>query len=497
MALGSLSKIKFSLRDLASSTVRSAIGERIFSTAIDQPEQNDTRNAFERILDGARALWTGATRLVGFVWRAVSAVVNTVGGFTGLLDTIQEGVYTLWYFDWNQSDAELKQQINGNNAAIASLLGRFAGSGVFRLVTIGVATGVALKYPVVAGRIAKELAEDSSSQLRGEFIGMLQGLKQLQIENALLRSVLFFRDRRLFGMAPVTANDKPSDTFADRVDRQIQRIPNQMIRNFVQGYLEGTEDALWDTGYIIAMTLDDIVAGQQFAQKQALGPERIVKLTPDPTQPEEVVVFAGPQALVEQNIDTALAEHQLINNRDVGQIIGFPEESNPRAERLTRSLIVTFKEKAAPPWMVDGRRAKDIQYTISDLRRGLTWQEIKAATRRYTWGKFRATALLDNRRQMAIYGVSPDEAESQLRSLLTLSTARISTLSIGEEKIRDPLYVKRPTLMYPAYATLILSPAQRGLTTPESRPTRKHVRIELWHQEEPDDLPDLETGLIR
>ena len=477
--------INVAFSELKSTQVRRAIGSRVFNTGL-QATQDE--NQQEGILGFIQGVLGGVRRLVGFIWRGISWLVSRIN-FTELWGAIQEATYAIAYFDWNQSDESIRSQVIANNNAMANLVGRFAGSGLVRIVSIGVAAGVALKYPVIAGRVALELAQDASGQLRGEFMGMLQGLRTLAIENGLLSLVLGFRNRRWFGQQP-RPEDGPYDSFAQRIENTVQSIPIPALRSFVQGFLEGAEDAFWDVGYIIAGTLDDVVAANRFTNTDLMGPERVVKITPDARNPGEAIVLAGPQQLVQSNVDQVIATHNLVWNRDVGQIVGIPADHYPRSELQTRVLIVCFKDKPTPPFRTDDGPCKQIFYSIPDVKRGLSWAAIKSAARRFTWGSYRATAFLSNRRQMAVYGNSPSEAETQLRSLLQLSTADLVSLSISDEKIRNPAYVKRSTPVYPCYATLVLSPTdfQGRPIGGENARRRERRRIILWTDEEPDDL---------
>lgn len=415
--------------------------------------------------------------LSGITWTAVE-----------IWETIMEATYTIKEFDWNQSDASLKQQIQANNNQMIQMLGRFGGSGAVRLVTLGVFAGAKMKYPVVAGRVALELAQDTQESLRGEFVSMVNGVRSLAIENGLLSLVLGLRQRHLFGLRP-RAEDGPVDTFAGRIDKTVQAIPNEGLRNFVMGFLEGAEDAFWDVGYIVANTLDDHVAASRYANQRGKEVERTIILEPDATTKEEIVI-TGPQESVIATTTEVLAIHRLIQNRDVGQIVGIPAESFPRAKHMIRQLVVCFKAKKEPPYWTPDGRAKEVQYTIPDAKPGLSWQEIKGAARPFTWGPWRATANLDNNRQMAVYGATGQEAEQQLRSLLLLSTAAIVTLSISEEKIRDPRHIKRPTTVWPAFATLVTSPTdiQGRPSGGDSALRRERRRIKLWPDQEPDDF---------
>lgn len=368
---------------------------------------------------------------------------------------VQDAAYTIVAFDWNQSDQSIKDTINQNNNQLAQLVGRFAGGGLVRIASVGAAYATQLKYPVVAGRIAIDLAEDTSGQMRNDFTAMIEGVRQLTLENAILTMVLTFRSRRWFGMEP-RQEDGPHWSFASEMERRVESIRHPLLRNFVQGFLEGAEDAFWDVGYIIAGTLDDVVAANRYSQQQQLGPERAIVVTPDTRVPDETIVLAGPQEMVAQNIDGVLATHRMIHNRDVGSIVAQPVEDYLKARPQLRKLVITFKSRQLPPWRgTDGRRAKEAVYAIPDAKPGLTWVEIKAAASAFTWGPFLAVAKLNNQRQMQVYGATAAEARSTLVRLASLSTAEILKLSVSEEQVVNPALLKRPTPMYPAYGSLI------------------------------------------
>jgi hypothetical protein len=173
-----------------------------------------------------------------------------------------------------------------------------------------------------------------------------------------------------------------------------------------------------------------------------------------------------------------------------------PADDFVSAKPLRRQLQIIFKAKKEPPWrMPNGKQAKKFEVTIPDPIIGLTWSKIKLAAKPYTWGKFRATAHLDNGRQMAVYGSSKSEAEKTLRRMLTLSTAKLLNLNVTEEVEKKNIDLKKdPTVAYPAYANLLI----RRTTTGEGRSftdgtkaSEDRIRIDLWTNEAPQGLPPL------
>lgn len=96
---------------------------------------------------------------------------------------------------------------------------------------------------------------------------------------------------------------------------------------------------------------------------------------------------------------------------------------------------------------------------------------------------------------MAVYGSTAQEATAKLKKLALLSTSSILTLSISEEEDRPVKLKKEPTLMYPAYATLINrrnSIDVQGRTSIDNRTYDEEVtRFPLWVETEPRNLPSL------
>lgn len=162
-----------------------------------------------------------------------------------------------------------------------------------------------------------------------------------------------------------------------------------------------------------------------------------------------------------------------------------PADDFVSAKPLRRQLTLVFKGKKEPPYkMPDGKPAKQVTITIPDVVVGLTWRKIKEVALKFTWGKFRATAHLDNGRQMAVYGATKTEAERTCKRLATLSTAKILALNVTEEVDKKNINLrKQATTMYPAHATLLV----RRPTTGEGKNlsdglkvAEDRVRVDLW-----------------
>ncbi len=179
----------------------------------------------------------------------------------------------------------------------------------------------------------------------------------------------------------------------------------------------------------------------------------------------EEIILSGTEESLKPIIALLIGIHQLIENRDVGDIVAMPLQERVLAEPQTIKLTIFFNPSKEPPFR---RKKGEHQLTpycnIPDVNKTkLTWNNIKAAaggTNGYYWGRFLATAKMSNRRQMQVYGGSEKDAEERLLALAELSKAKILTLSVTEEKktgrrATNKLLYKETTRIYPTYFAVI------------------------------------------
>lgn len=226
----------------------------------------------------------------------------------------------------------------------------------------------------------------------------------------------------------------------------------------------------------------------------------------------EDIILSGSEEMLKPVIALLVGIHQLIENRDIGDIVGIPLEQYVRAQQHTILLTLQWMPNKEPPF-----RPKTIEKlvrpycNIPDIdKKKLDWDLIKKAAggaNGYNWGRFRATVNLSNGRQMQVHAGSADEAEDMIKGLAELSTAKILTLSVTEEKKigrrekHHSLY-KETTKVYPAYFTVInsekiLIESERQRTEIKQLPGRlnsslkgdfirkRTFKIPLWTDKEP------------
>lgn len=485
-----MSNIEIVRSALRSHVIRELVGERTIDIfkGITTPEEQNEGGIFSWI--------TGiGSRLVGFLFGAVGSAIQWL--LSNLWDIIVEASFEIANFDWNQTDAQIQEQINQNNLQIIASLGDLAGSGSVWLVSVGLAGLASIKFPVIGAKIALALAEEGGEEIRGQIASLLTVTRNAVTRNVVLGGFLSARRMRLFGLAPITQQREPW-TIAGEIEERVESIQNDALRTFVDSFLESATDALLEVGYVVSYAVDDYYATAKLANQSLMGKERAVIIEPDRRTDGETIVLRGAQHQLTQDIQTTLATYQMVHNRDVGQIVGQPAEDWLRAGMQRRKLTVTFKSKETPPWInpIGQERVRSATYTIPEAKVGLTWREIKTACQHFTWGKYRATANLENGRQMAVYGATEAEAERKLRELMQLSTLSLLTLSVTQEKDRHPNLRKDATEMYPAFATLLIRRSTAELTGTNDLSganfREEHIRMDLWTTEEPEGIPPLQ-----
>lgn len=445
--------------------------------------RSEKKNFLDKVVDFLNS------PLVGFITSAILGSINFLGNsVVGAVSWLRDRITQIRTFDWAASDKELEALIAAQNARIFSSWGQAIGRLFGWVVNIGIGYGVSLVVPVVGGsllakQVAGKLIVEGGGEVAQSFAAAITQTVGALGNSALLSS--YINIRKIINRGKATESSGVNMSYASRYERWIESIKDPNWRSFIDSASDEFEDSFWENGMIIAREIDEAYQQAKLANEAAKGKKRTVRLIPDKKRKEEQLILTGSQVDLEQSVVETLNNYRLIANRDVGQIVGMPADDYVSAKPLRRQLTLVFKEKKEPPYkMPDGARAKQVTITIPDVVVGLTWRKIKEVALKFTWGKFRATAHLDNGRQMAVYGATKTEAERTCKRLATLSTAKILALNVTEEVDKKNVNLKKKaTTMYPAHATLLV----RRPTTGEgknlldgSKVDADRIRVDLW-----------------
>jgi len=500
---------------LLSRTVRSGLsqnGTRKIDLDMTFAEQGE--GIVEKIFDIGR-------QLVGFITNLPSLVSNIRVSATAIFGWLVATTTSISQFDWNATDTELRAAIDARNVALSGVWGGVVGTTFGQLAPVAIGAGIAFVLPVVGGPglaaavIASSLPE-AVEEIWGSFRNALYATAAIKIQNLatwgyinirkLIKSAPTSVLETLFGASGATwiktvwgSESAPRLTFADTLEDKIESVKDPSLRAFTEELADEFFDSFIESGFVVAQSLDQAIAEAKKAQAEAKGPQRTVLIKPDKRTPELAYAVTGTEDEVKEQIQQTINDHRKIAAKDVGQIVGMPAEDWYRAKIQRRKLTLVFKELPRPPYYRRERGIKESCYTIPEPKTNLSWERIKRACKPYTWGKYRCTANLNNGRQMAVYGASPEIAEEKLRELLDLSTAEIITLSITEEKDRNPKLRKEATRMYPATGTMLVRrPALDtvGRTDLDGNTwDDEHIRFDLWTDDEPEEFQFVRFGV--
>ncbi|BAZ38693.1 hypothetical protein NIES4101_46330 [Calothrix sp. NIES-4101] len=179
------------------------------------------------------------------------------------------------------------------------------------------------------------------------------------------------------------------------------------------------------------------------------------------------IILSGTEETLKPIITLLVGIAQLLEDKDVGQIVGEPlDDQVAGMVHTSRLKLFCYSSKTPPYTNPIGKRLIKAEYQIPDINpRRITWQGVKdvcGGANGFMWGSFLATAKLDNGRWMHAYGATEADAENMLQRMLTLTTANVLSMGntelkkIGRRAKGEPLY-REPTRVYPAFFYIINS----------------------------------------
>ena len=500
-------RIGMILRDLASRRIRanSTGGSLIRTWNASAIVTTNNGGFIETIVNGA-------VRFGNFLISAISSAISF--SFTKLWSWIVGGVQFIYNFDWNISDTAIDKQIEGLWNSFGGILGGAAGRTIgwiscglvpaASIFTFNQSLGTHLLLEV--GEQAIDEMLDAASEVinagfrmgaQATFLWLYKDVRRaLKDPNNIfgqgLRAVLGGKTVDNWGTGE-------SWTIAKAVEKKIEAIPSAFWRNFTEQMLEEGSEACIEAGYAVAGGIDAWLAQQAMQRNSLLGSDRTVEITPDRSAPDERIILSGPEAVLRPAIVQVMATHQMLGNRDVGVLInGTPVDDTVTPGVQERRLVIEFKEKTAPPWvMPSGKRARRRQITVFDVKRGLTWEEVKLAAKQYTSGQRLINARLDNGHQMQCYASTENEGLQKIKELLKLSTAELLPNGVRDSGYVNPTARRRqlPYLVYPSKAVLIWKKRASDLDGREDTAgnvwEEQRIAFDLWPIDAPANLPQL------
>ena len=469
---------------------------------------------------GTIANWAG--KFVGFIGNVLGAILKFIGfSFTKVWSWIVGGVQFIYNFDWNITDQAIDNQINNLWNSVGGILGGFAGQ-AFGWLACGIVPSAAIFVfnEALGSYLLREVGEEALSGLTASLNSVLQ---QTASGGLTMAGLWLYKNIRRGLKNPANPlgqflrlklgnetidqwgeSGTDSWSFALAVEKKVESIPNEWLREFVEEFLEGAGESCIEAGYAVAGGLDAWYAQGAQQRESVLGQDRIVEVTPNREIPEESFVLAGSEELIRQQLTAMIGQHRLLGERDVGQITGLGyDDLLGRLNPLGFALIIVWYDKEKPPYESKRhRRAIKRQLTIpSVIRSKIDWEIIKIAAEPFTTGPITCTAKLSDGRRLKLRAATESGAKLKIQKLLTLSTAEVVgplTFQTEDYLAGDTDDRRPPTVtVYPAFCTVInqqklANTGERGRTHDDGEKYRKlKARIRLYPRKEPPEVEDV------
>ena len=477
--------------------------------SVEIESEDDDRNLLE-------FLWDAASGAVGWLWNIGSGIVNGFSGLMSLPETIggwwqalSQGAVALLFYDWNQTDAQIDQQIQGHMNAAAEAAGEAVGFTVCGAANVGAALLIPKVGPVLAKLAAKDLAEEAWDEFKSATRILLQGMVQSGIlllyknVRAWIKQIAPFLPEPLKNFLDSWGDGKKPWIIYSALEEQIEKIPNELIKNFAQGALEGCIEGWVEASAIVGNNIEAALAAIAAANGGADGETVSVEVDFSEVEGDEdsdplegKLLVQAKENELEETVANVMATKQIIGNQTVGLLVGQPAEDYVTSMVMLRRLeLLFYRGVDKPPWRHNNRPANQTTVTIPNPKKGLTWTIIKRACRQWTWGKFRAELLLDSGRKIVVYGSTSDVASKKAEEFAVLSLDEKVAINVIEEKLRHEQIRKTPIQAYPARGTLLVRRPSNTLTGRTDIQGNRWEDVpqpfELWTDAKPSNMPTL------
>lgn len=401
----------------------------------------------------------------------------------------------------------------------------------------------------LADVVTDVIDEEFVDEIAGSLASLILSAGRMSIEAAFLAFYKNFRAflkntklaEKIFGKEKVKkwGVSGPPVSMARTVEEIIEKIPNEYLRMFVEEFMEEFFEGCGEALLVLAGAMDswlglqrsmqsqdsqgqNAVAYIDLAPKSSTSPTKNLGIDETPVMTNTIrrelaprnhggqilKVCAPPQSLP-VILSSVAANAELLRSKDVGTV--FANDIITVAKKIPYNLSIILEYSSFPDGatMRNGVKAKRPTYSIPVDKSKVDWERIKEAaggSNGYMYGPVKVTYQLEDddgryAGQLALYAATEAEARRRLNAFLTLSSLRILSATVTEEKEegkRQRRYnnVKPRIQVYPAYFTIIykkrvlnlIGDNQAGgrvqVTTP-GRTFNRRVRIPLWMETKP------------
>lgn len=394
----------------------------------------------------------------------------------------QDAKNYLWNFNWNISDQQIEQEINESLQDLKNLAGDEFVKVLRNSLGIVIFKNRLPRNPseLIMGQIAEALETLADEAIRtGTKILFLKGYKSLR--NWLKQSGIA---ESILGANLANAWGKRGGVISfarawESISTLIPLPSEDNLPALPPGRDSDSEIIVIDDGMRCDLDLGEIIP---------------IKIIPNREIEEEFTYVYSPEKLAPMASSIVLAQHQLMDNRDVGIVVGGNSGSEYAYQREPRQVTLVFEYAPNPtkPYfkLPNNQKTERPKYTISNVRReAITYQNLLAAAGGldgYMYGRRRMTYKLTdnqdgNRGEITVWAETEADAIARCNAFLSLTDSVLKSANPGgqieggnrQESRNNMKEIRR---VYPYRVTLLVGADSTGtrdgrkrLTSPEGQ----------------------------
>ncbi|NJR70218.1 MAG: hypothetical protein HC771_17460 [Synechococcales cyanobacterium CRU_2_2] len=273
-------------------------------------------------------IWAWTKGIAGFLWKGAIGLLKMVFSmdFRSLFAKLVNFAQFTISFDFGASDASLTQQVEALKLGVSSQLGGFAGQAAGWFLG-GALPGFAIfAFNEVAGlNVLKEVGQEALEELADSLYALTQAIWRLKSRELFIRSFKNVRkwlkqpNNPFYAFLPESLKkawtEGKSWRIADRVELAVESIQDAQLEAFAEEALDEFGDSFLEAGYVVAGGLDKYVAEQK--RKKT---EQVLEVTPNREYPNEKFLLAGHETELRATLPLILANHEIIDHRDIGVV---------------------------------------------------------------------------------------------------------------------------------------------------------------------------------
>lgn len=407
MILNELSPIASVNNNMIADVIKQQLGER--TVDLFKTWKSDSLNA------GRAARAKGFLNFLGLAAREI--VMSNFSQIT------MGSAMTLYTFDWNQSDAQIQEKIKANEAAIYGAAGRLAGTGGVRMLGLQATKKIRNLYPQINPEILLDIEEENRDEIKGAINGMINAMRNSLQQQAVLTT--YASGRKLFGYqdAKPGPDGKPPEPpkpwiLSEKLEDLAESPKDKNLKAFFTNLKDEMEDSVFDMGFMMAAGVENQYRMNQIAAQNALGPSRLIRYTPDITEPDIYTFVQGKEENVKAAINSARLGQVALSNKDVGMIsmVGLPVAM--KADVSERTLTVTYYDGPNGASRKPGGASAKKTLKISNIKRTVDWDKMKLYLKPLQGGPVKVTAKLTDGHHLVCFFSTFAEGKSYLTPII-------------------------------------------------------------------------------